>query len=297
MNQNASINLVNCSVEGLDTLKRADSIRNAFINGVTLQSSAILILSDINFSCKTGEKIAFIGDNGSGKSSLLKVISNIYPTKSGKRTVNGHITAIIEMGIGIEPELTGRQNIKILMLYNNMLDKYNKEIEKSIIDFSELGDKIDWQVKNYSSGMLARLTFSASIFQTPDIFFQAYDFWLTKNHIYHKSQNQLNQIQQVLQQPKTKFKKTYKHKNFTPIISRQDYKKSYQQSKQHITQGDIYQLNLTHCLKGETQKPSPKLFLDTISSNPVQYSAYIQTPQFQIISASPERFIKIDNMR
>lgn len=169
MNQNASINLVNCSVEGLDTLKRADSIRNAFINGVTLQSSAIPILSDINFSCSIGEKVAFIGDNGSGKSSLLKMISNIYPTKSGKRIVNGHITAIIEMGIGIEPELTGRQNIKILMLYNNMLDKYNKEIEKSIIDFSELGDKIDWQVKNYSSGMLARLTFSASIFQTPDI--------------------------------------------------------------------------------------------------------------------------------
>lgn len=169
MNSNASIHLVNCDVEGVDTLKRADSIRNAFLGRGSLQSSAIPILNGINFACKAGDRIAFIGNNGSGKSSLLKVIANIYPLKSGVKNVNGSITAIIEMGLGIEPELTGRQNIKILMLYNNMLDKYNQEIEDRIIEFSELGDKIDWQVKNYSSGMLSRLTFASSIYQTPDI--------------------------------------------------------------------------------------------------------------------------------
>lgn len=176
----------------------------------------------------------------------------------------------------------------------------NHKIEEELKNFIHTQQKnnriiIGYISYNYGYQKYHHTPQSKDIFQTPDIFFQAYDFWLTKNYIHHKSQDQLNQIQQVLQQPKTKFKKTYKHQNFTPIISRQDYKKSYQQSKQHITQGDIYQLNLTHCLKGETQKPSPKLFLDTISSNPVQYSAYIQAPQFQIISASPERFIKIDN--
>ena len=81
----------------------------------------------------------------------------------------GSIGAIIEMGLGMEPELTGRHNIKLLLLYNNMLHIYNKEIEQQIIDFSELGSKIDLPVKTYSSGMVARLAFSSIIFQNPDI--------------------------------------------------------------------------------------------------------------------------------
>lgn len=187
MNSNTSIDLVNCNVEGVDTLRRASSIRNAFLNGGTLRSSAIPILKNINFSCKAGERVAFIGDNGSGKSSLLKVIANIYPLKSGVKKIHGDITAIIEMGLGIEAELTGRQNIKVLMLYNNMLDKYNQEIEDRIIEFSELGEKIDWQVKNYSSGMLSRLTFASSIYQTPDILLLDEVFATGDQHFVEKS--------------------------------------------------------------------------------------------------------------
>ncbi|HJD55773.1 MAG TPA: ABC transporter ATP-binding protein [Rickettsia endosymbiont of Pyrocoelia pectoralis] len=156
-------------VEGIDTHKRAQGLKHFFLNRGTSFSPNISILNNINFSCYEGEKIAFIGSNGSGKSSLLKVIAGIYPLKSGKIKVHGDIAAIIEMGVGFEAEQTGRENIKMLMLYNNMLDKYSKEIEQEIIDFSELGSKIDLQIKNYSSGMLSRIAFSVSIYQNPHI--------------------------------------------------------------------------------------------------------------------------------
>ncbi|MFV0250738.1 MAG: ABC transporter ATP-binding protein [Rickettsia aeschlimannii] len=163
------IEITNGYVEGIDTHKRAQGLKHFFLKkGVSL-SPNISILNNINFSCYEGEKIAFIGSNGSGKSSLLKLIAGIYPLKSGIVKVRGDIAAIIDMGVGFEPEQTGRENIKMLMLYNNMLDKYSKKIEKEIIDFSELGSKIDLPIKIYSSGMLSRLAFSVSIFQNPQI--------------------------------------------------------------------------------------------------------------------------------
>lgn len=164
-----SISIEGCSVSSVNTLQRADSLRQAFINKKSLSSSEIPILNDINLQIKEGENVAFLGSNGSGKSSLLKLISNIYPPCSGRVVINGSVSAIIEMGLGMEPELTGRHNIKLLMLYNNVLHIYSKEVERQIIDFSELGDKIDLPIKTYSSGMLARLAFSATIFQKPEI--------------------------------------------------------------------------------------------------------------------------------
>ncbi|XVN41100.1 MAG: ABC transporter ATP-binding protein [Rickettsia endosymbiont of Argas persicus] len=163
------IEITNGYVEGIDTHKRALGLKHFFLNRGTSFSPNIPILDNINFSCYEGEKVAFIGSNGSGKSSLLKVIAGIYPLKSGNIKLHGNIAAIIEMGVGFEPEQTGRENIKMLMLYNNMLDKYNKEVEQEIIDFSELGNKIDLPIKIYSSGMLSRLAFSVSIFQSPQI--------------------------------------------------------------------------------------------------------------------------------
>lgn len=163
------IEIKNAYVEGIDTHKRAQGLKHFFLNRGTSFSPNISILRNINFSCYEGEKIAFIGSNGSGKSSLLKMIAGIYPPIKGTINVSGDIAPIIDMGVGFEQEQTGRDNIKILMLYNNMLDKYNKETEREIIDFSELGSKIDLPIKNYSSGMLARLAFSTSIFQDPQI--------------------------------------------------------------------------------------------------------------------------------
>lgn len=163
------IKIKNAYVEGINIHKRAQGLKHFFLNKGTSFSPNISILNNVNFSCYEGEKIAFIGSNGSGKSSLLKMIAGIYPPIKGKINVCGDIAPIIDMGVGFEQEQTGRDNIKMLMLYNNMLDKYNKEIEQEIIDFSELGKKIDLPIKIYSSGMLARLAFSTSIFQNPQI--------------------------------------------------------------------------------------------------------------------------------
>lgn len=169
MTQEIFVNIENCSLSGIDSIKRVQSLRQLFLSPGKITGAEIPILNNISFSCKAGDRLALIGSNGSGKSSILKLISGIYPPAQGNIAVQGKITSIIEMGLGVEPEFTGRQNIKILMLYNNMLDKYNKEFEQKVIDFSELEEKIDQPIKNYSSGMLSRLAFSTCIFQTPDI--------------------------------------------------------------------------------------------------------------------------------
>lgn len=168
-NSKVFIEIKNAYVEGIDTYKRAQGLKHFFLKKDSSFSPSIPILNNINFSCYEGEKVAFIGSNGSGKSSLLKMIARIYPPIKGTINVCGDIAAIIDMGVGFEQEQTGRENIKMLMLYNNMLDKYSKDIEQEIIDFSELGNKIDLPIKNYSSGMLSRLAFSVSIFQNPQI--------------------------------------------------------------------------------------------------------------------------------
>lgn len=163
------INLEDVSVWGVDTHARAASLRQWFTRRRSLKSIKIPILQDVTFNAKSGDRIAIIGQNGCGKSSLLKVISGNYPIHEGSRLVDGAVVPLIEMGAGFEAEMSGRYNIKLSYAYRGKLRDYSKEIEKTIIDFSELEDKIDLPLKTYSSGMLARLAFSSAIFQNPDI--------------------------------------------------------------------------------------------------------------------------------
>ncbi|WP_425363170.1 ABC transporter ATP-binding protein [Candidatus Tisiphia endosymbiont of Hybos culiciformis] len=193
-----SIEIVDGFVEGINNQQRVESLRRFFIKGGNIFPSSISILNNINFSCQTGERIAFVGNNGSGKSSLLKVIAGIYPLKFGTVTVHGDFAAIIETGIGLELEQTGRENIKMLMLYNNMLSRYSKELEQEIIIFSELGSKIDLPVKNYSSGMLSRLAFSVSVFQDSDILLLDEIFATGDSYFVEKSTNFMkNKLQNI----------------------------------------------------------------------------------------------------
>lgn len=165
----AHISIKDGCVEGIDTIKRAQSFRNYILGRGKLKSSTVGILHDINLEIKSGERVAFVGENGSGKSSLLKAIAGIYPMQSGSIDVAGKIAAIIEMGVGFEEELSGRDNIKLAMVYNNILQNYSKELEEEIIEFAELKNKIDQPVKTYSSGMISRLAFSISTKQNADI--------------------------------------------------------------------------------------------------------------------------------
>jgi ABC-type polysaccharide/polyol phosphate transport system ATPase subunit len=126
-------------------------------------------LSDISFDIKQGEFFGIIGRNGSGKSTLLKILANIYTPDSGKVFVNGEISPFLELGVGFNPELSGRDNI---FLNGIILGLSNKEIRKKfddIVAFSELERFIDQKLKNYSSGMQVRLAFSVSIHANKEI--------------------------------------------------------------------------------------------------------------------------------
>jgi ABC-type polysaccharide/polyol phosphate transport system ATPase subunit len=164
-----SVDLQNISVWGVDTHARAASLRQWFTRRKTLRSLRIPILSDVTFTARPGDRIAIIGQNGSGKSSLLKVISGNYPVHQGTRDITGSVVPLIEMGAGFEAEMSGRYNIKLSYAYRGKLREYSKSIEQTIIDFSELNDKIDLPFKTYSSGMASRLAFASAIFQDPDI--------------------------------------------------------------------------------------------------------------------------------
>ena len=134
-----------------------------------LMFQEFLALKNITFTVKRGESWGLIGKNGSGKSTLLKLISGIIRPYQGNVTVNGSISPLIELGAGFDPELTARENIFL----NGALLGYSKTFIEShfqeIVDFAELNDFIDVPIKNFSSGMSARLGFAIATVQKPDI--------------------------------------------------------------------------------------------------------------------------------
>lgn len=152
--------------------ERVDSLKDLLIKKIKFQSCSFdefWALNNISFSVDKGESCALIGANGSGKSTMLKIISGILTPTKGSVEVNGSIAPLIELGAGFDYELTGRENIFLngaILGYSKklMLEKYDE-----IIDFSELRDFIDVPVKNYSSGMIARLGFSIATMVKPEI--------------------------------------------------------------------------------------------------------------------------------
>jgi len=127
------------------------------------------VLRGIDFEVKKGEFLGIIGRNGSGKSTLLKVLSGIYVPDKGDVEVYGTLVPFIELGVGFNPELTGRENV---YLNGALLGFSNEEVDKmydEIVEFAELKDFMDQKLKNYSSGMQVRLAFSIAIRARGDI--------------------------------------------------------------------------------------------------------------------------------
>ena len=119
-------------------------------------------LTDVSFQVERGESVALIGRNGSGKSTMLKVIAGVMYPSQGSVRVNGEIAPMIELGAGFDLELTARENIFLNGAVLGHDRAYMQEHFESIIDFAELKDFVDVPVKNYSSGMLARLGFAVA---------------------------------------------------------------------------------------------------------------------------------------
>jgi ABC-2 type transport system ATP-binding protein len=127
------------------------------------------VLKDISFTVEKGDFFGIVGRNGSGKSTLLKIISQIYVPEKGNVEVNGKLVSFIELGVGFNPELTGRENV---YLNGSMLGFSVAEVDamyNDIVDFAELGEFMNQKLKNYSSGMQVRLAFSVAIKAQGDV--------------------------------------------------------------------------------------------------------------------------------
>ena len=126
-------------------------------------------LKDISFEVKKGDFLGIVGRNGCGKSTLLKIISGIYTPTKGTIKVNGKLTPFIELGVGFNPELSGRDNVFLNGALLGFSRQQMEEMYNDIVDFAELHDFMDTKLKNYSSGMQVRLAFSVAIRANSDI--------------------------------------------------------------------------------------------------------------------------------
>ena len=126
-------------------------------------------LSNVSFKIKKGEIVGIIGKNGSGKSTLLKIITGVLNPSLGNVSVNGRISALLELGAGFNPEYTGIENIYLNGTLNGITREEMSSRIDDIADFADIGDFIYQPVKNYSSGMFVRLAFAVAVYSDPDI--------------------------------------------------------------------------------------------------------------------------------
>lgn len=168
---NVIIDIKDVSMKFRKGTEKIDSFKEYIIKKIKkeIKYNYFTALEGINLKISKGEVIGFVGLNGAGKSTLLKIVSGVQKPTSGSINVRGKVSPLLELGAGFDNDLTGRENIYL----NGLILGYSKEfinenIDK-IIDFAEVRDFIDIPIKNYSSGMRARLGFAIATIKTPDI--------------------------------------------------------------------------------------------------------------------------------
>lgn len=149
-------------------------------------------LRDVSFSLDRGDRLALIGSNGAGKTTLLRVMAGIYEPFAGTVQIHGRISPMFDIGLGIDNDLSGYDNIRIRGL---LLGLSSKEIERllpHIVDFTELGDYLDMPVRTYSSGMVLRLTFAVATCYQPEVLLM--DEWILAGdaHFLTKARERIN---------------------------------------------------------------------------------------------------------
>ena len=167
------INVENVSMKFNLGVEKDNSLKMMFIRifdkRKRLKKEYFWALKDVSFKVEKGDVVGIVGANGAGKSTILKVVSGVYKPTKGKVEVNGNISPMIELGAGFDGELTARENIYL----NGAILGYSKEFinEKfdEIVKFSELKEFLDVPVKNFSSGMVAKLAFSISTVVEPEV--------------------------------------------------------------------------------------------------------------------------------
>jgi ABC-type polysaccharide/polyol phosphate transport system ATPase subunit len=153
---------------------RAQQLKTAVINLPALlfdrePRNTFWALQDISFTVRRGESLGIAGPNGSGKSTLLRVLGGVTAPTSGRLEINGRVSALLELGAGFHPQISGRDNALLnAVLLGLRLDEAREALPK-IIEFSELGDFIEQPMRMYSSGMYVRLGFAVAVYVRPEI--------------------------------------------------------------------------------------------------------------------------------
>lgn len=151
--------------------EQRNTIKSYFLNPFKkTRKEKFYALNGVDFKVNKGDFVGIVGRNGSGKSTLLKILAGIFEPTTGEIKVNGTMVPFLELGVGFNMELTGRENIFLNGIILGMTKKYMEEKFDEIVAFSEIGDFIDLQVKNYSSGMIVRLAFAIAVEARADIY-------------------------------------------------------------------------------------------------------------------------------
>ncbi len=171
MVQDVMIDVQNVAIRFNLASQKVDNLKEYFIRLLKreLMFQEFFALKGVSFQVRKGEAWGLIGANGSGKSTMLKTISGILKPYRGSVSVNGSIAPLIELGAGFDQELTARENIFLNGCVLGHSEKFMREHFDEIVDFAELHEFLDSPLKNYSSGMRARLGFSIATMVKPDI--------------------------------------------------------------------------------------------------------------------------------
>jgi lipopolysaccharide transport system ATP-binding protein len=149
--------------------ERNNSLKATIMRGRRVVAEDFWAVRDVSFEVTTGETFGLIGENGSGKSTMLKCLTRILRPETGRIEVRGKVSSLLELGSGFHPELSGRENV---FLNGAILGLSQKELRRrfdTIVDYAGIGQFIDEPVKNYSSGMYVRLGFSVAINVDPEV--------------------------------------------------------------------------------------------------------------------------------
>jgi ABC-2 type transport system ATP-binding protein/lipopolysaccharide transport system ATP-binding protein len=139
------------------------------IGGQNGEIVTVEALRDIDLELRPGDRLALVGHNGAGKSTLLRVLAGAYEPSRGVAEINGKVSSLLDITMGMDPELTGRENIVLRGIFLGMTFREISDLAPSIEEFSELGGFVDLPMRTYSSGMTLRLAFAVSTAVQPDI--------------------------------------------------------------------------------------------------------------------------------
>ncbi|WP_303724946.1 ABC transporter ATP-binding protein [Methanobrevibacter thaueri] len=167
-----AINVEHLTMEFKVSNDKIDTLKEYVIRTIKRNKSEtkkVKVLDDISFTIKRGEKLGILGFNGAGKSTLLRIIAGIYEPTEGNITINGKIAPLLELSAGFDKNYSGKDNIYLNGALLSMSKEFLDEKYDEIVEYSELGDYINFPVKNYSKGMKAKLGFSIATLIDPDI--------------------------------------------------------------------------------------------------------------------------------